>query len=112
MKTLSQHIMKTLLTSTALATLLRTSAQAQHDVDITLHDNGDNTLEVRVRPPVMLGPVFSSVVFTLRWATGSGTTLGDAVAVADAGISITTSGGEQQADGSPTRCSRDSASSC
>ncbi len=90
--------MKALLTSTALATLLRTSAQARQDVDITLHDNGDNTLEVRVRPPVMLGPVFSSVVFTLRWATGSGPTSGEAVALADAGISITTSGDEQQAD--------------
>lgn len=98
MKTLHNQLVKALLTSTALATLLRTSAQAQHDVDISLHDNGDNTLEVRLRPPVMLGPVFSSVVFTLRWASGSGTTLGDAVAVADAGISITTSGDEQQAD--------------
>ena len=80
MKPLHNQLVKALLTSTALATLLRTSAQAQQDVDITLHDNGDNTLEVRVRPPVMLDPVFSSVVFTLRWATGSGTTLGEAVA--------------------------------
>jgi hypothetical protein len=99
MKTLSQYTMKALLTSTALATLLRTSAQAQQDIDITLHDNGDNTLEVRVRPPVMLDPLFSSVVFTLKWTTGSGITMNDAVSAADVGIGISPSGGQQQADG-------------
>ena len=99
MKTLSHYTMKALLTSTALATLIRTSAQERQDVDITLHDNGDNTLEVRVRPPHMLDPVFSSVVFTLRWSTGSGIHLNDAVSAAHAGMTITPSDGQQQADG-------------
>lgn len=95
----SNTIVKALLTSTALATLLRTSAQAQQDVDITLHDNGDNTLEVRVRPPVLLDPVVSSVVFTLRWSTGSGIDLNEAVSAAHTGMTITPSDGRQVADG-------------
>lgn len=40
---------------------------AQPQVDITLADNGNNQLEVRLRPNGPFNEVVSGVVFTLRW---------------------------------------------
>lgn len=59
----------------ALATGL--SAQAQlPQVDITLVDNGNNELEVRVRPDGDFDGLFSSLVFTIRWDASSNADLG------------------------------------
>lgn len=80
--------MRSLLTATALATLIRNSAHAQENVDITLLDGGDRSLEVRLRSAQDPGRIPSSIVFTLRWRSESDITLLDPVPVAgmDAGV--------------------------
>lgn len=58
------------------AMLSGTSSTAQPNVDITLADNGNNELEVRVRPDGPFDGIFSSLVFTIKWATADGADLG------------------------------------
>ncbi|MBK7945256.1 MAG: hypothetical protein IPJ85_08105 [Flavobacteriales bacterium] len=43
------------------------SATAQPTVDVVLADNGNNQLEVRLRPTGSFDGVISNLVFTLRW---------------------------------------------
>ena len=62
----------------AVLTALLVPAQAQlPNVDITLVDNGNNELEVRVRPDADFDGLFSSLVFTIRWNASTGTDLGN-----------------------------------
>lgn len=71
--------MKDILRLQCLALLLFTgfSAQAQlPTVDITMHETGTGSLEVRVRPDAFFDGVFSSVVFTVRWLDADGVSLG------------------------------------
>lgn len=58
------------------AIFISTSSTAQPNVDITLVDNGNNELEVRVRPDGPFDGIFSSLVFTIKWATVDGADLG------------------------------------
>ncbi|MCB0792674.1 MAG: T9SS type A sorting domain-containing protein [Flavobacteriales bacterium] len=62
--------------------LLTQVAAAQPNVDITLVDNGNNELEVRIRPDGDFSDFFSSIVFTIRWETASGAMLGNIAQVA------------------------------
>lgn len=60
--------MKKLATLLILVSACTSSfAQAPPMVDITLADNGNNQLEVRLRPNGPFQGVVSNVVFTLRW---------------------------------------------
>ena len=53
------------------------SASAQLPlVDITVVDNGLGELEVKLRPDNTFNGLFSALVFTIRWETASGATLG------------------------------------
>jgi len=71
--TLSKAISSALL---LCAIFVSTSSIAQPNVDITLVDNGNNELEVRVRPDGPFDGIFSSLVFTIKWATVDGADLG------------------------------------
>jgi len=51
-------------------------ANAQPLVDITLVDNGNNEIEVRVRPDGPFGGIFSASVFTIRWSASDNADLG------------------------------------
>jgi len=54
-----------------------TSSKAQQpNVDITLVDNGNNELEVRVRPDGPFDGIFSSLVFTIKWTASDSADLG------------------------------------
>jgi Secretion system C-terminal sorting domain len=66
-------------------------------LDATLVDNGNNQLELRVRPDGFFDGLFSSLVFTIRWDAASGANLGSLTPVppADEYIGINKSGGEQ-----------------
>jgi hypothetical protein len=46
-------------------------------VDIAALDTGVQEVEMRIRPDAFFNGVFSSAVFTLRWNTAEGITLGD-----------------------------------
>lgn len=50
-----------------LAGSLALSGTAQPVVDITMADNGNNQLEIRLRPNGSFANIVSNVVFTLRW---------------------------------------------
>lgn len=56
---------KLLLPLVALS--LATAVSAQPTVDITMADNGNNQLEIRLRPNGPFSSIVSNVVFTLRW---------------------------------------------
>ncbi len=80
-----------------LASLAAQLAFAQLPMlDATLVDNGNNQLEVRVRPDATFDGLFSSVVFTIRWDASSGANLGPITAVspADEYMNVIKSGGE------------------
>ena len=65
------------ITGLSLATaLIATSAIAQSPVDIGLHHNG-TMLEVHVRPQSDFNGIFSSLVYTIKWDSNSGASLGD-----------------------------------
>lgn len=72
------NISRSITTAFAGLALLAMPAlmQAQPNVDITLVDNGNNELEVRVRPDAGFDGIFSSLVFTLRWNANDGADLG------------------------------------
>ncbi|MCB0779730.1 MAG: T9SS type A sorting domain-containing protein [Flavobacteriales bacterium] len=72
-------------------------------VDITLVDNGNNQLEVRVRPDADFDESFSSIVFTIRWSAASGADLGAVQQLAPAAqyMPIGKSGGQN--DNGPDR---------
>jgi hypothetical protein len=59
--------MKTTATLSILACLAGLNSLAEQRIDITLADNGNNQLEVRLRPTGPFNDVVSGVVFTLRW---------------------------------------------
>lgn len=59
--------MKRATTLAAILGSIGLSSMAQPVVDITLADNGNNQLEVRLRPNGPFNHVVSNVVFTLRW---------------------------------------------
>jgi len=82
----------------ALLALFTDSAFAQLPlVDATLVDNGNNELEVRVRPDGFFDGLFSSIVFTIKWDAADGANLGSITQPlpADEYISINKSGAEQ-----------------
>lgn len=69
-----------LLRSACVALLLLTGqfavAQGLPLVDITLVDNGNNELEVRIRPDADFDGYFASTVFTIRWNASDNANLG------------------------------------
>ena len=75
MTTLKRSILPSLFTA-FLAILLSSSSTAQPNVDITLLDNGNNELEVRIRPDGPFDGIFSSLAFTIRWNENDGADLG------------------------------------
>jgi hypothetical protein len=86
---------RTLLTS--LAFVLGATAQAQLPlVDATLVDNGNNELEMRIRPDNGFDGLFASIVFTVRWDAASGASIGavSGVSPADEYITVIKSGPE------------------
>ncbi len=89
--------MKKILLLLVLATITGLNSRAQATVDITLVRSG-NTLDVRVRPSDYFDGVFSSLVFTLRWESGSSIALAPATAPDDASITTARSG-QAHADG-------------
>jgi len=56
--------------------LISNTISAQPIVDIVLVDNGNNELEVRVRPDGPFDGIFSSLVFTIQWTTSDMADLG------------------------------------
>lgn len=74
-------IFKTFSKATSAALLLFTFfvssySEAQPNVDITLVDNGNNELEVRVRPDGPFDGIFSGLVFSIKWSTADSADLG------------------------------------
>lgn len=81
----------------ALSLLLGATTQAQLPlVDATLVDNGNNEIEMRIRPDNSFDGLFASIVFTIRWDAASGANLGviTGVSPADEYISVIKSGPE------------------
>lgn len=76
MKAISTKFNSIVLAATFLTGL---SASAQSPVDVGLFDDGNNNLEIRVKPNSNFDGIFSSVVFTVRWDNYSGATLGDPI---------------------------------
>lgn len=68
----------TLISATAISSILALSAVGQGNVDIGLHQNGQGQLEVKVRPQSDFNGIFSSLVFSIRWDRNSGASLGAA----------------------------------
>lgn len=60
-----------------VATLGIGGATAQSTVDVGLFDDGNNNLELRVRPNSNFDGIFSNLVFTVRWDANTNATLGD-----------------------------------
>src|SRR5688572_22021510 len=54
-------------------------ANAQPVVDIGIFPKGTDTLEVRMMPKGTFNGVVSNIVFTLRWESGCGSSLGNVV---------------------------------
>ncbi len=70
--------MKALLTSLALGFCIVTaSAQVYPHIDIALEANANGDLDVKVRPDGAFDEIFSSLVFTIRWNTSDGASLGN-----------------------------------
>lgn len=63
---------------TAAAAVIGLAATAQQPVDLGLYQQGDG-LEIRVRPQSDFDGIFSNIVFTLRWESSSGATLGQVI---------------------------------
>ena len=70
------NALRTLLLGFPLMVAIPSSAQLP-TVDITLVDNGLGEVEVRFRPDLAFDGLFSGLVFTIRWETVSGATLGN-----------------------------------
>jgi hypothetical protein len=72
---------------------------AQGTVDIGLHYNGHDALEVKVRPTSDFDGIFSSLVFALRWDKNSDITLGNAVSSESTPYVMTTKSGQKRENG-------------
>ncbi|MCB9170747.1 MAG: T9SS type A sorting domain-containing protein [Flavobacteriales bacterium] len=103
MKNVIRAHMRSLLLLSALLGGMTTamSGVAQPNVDITLVDNGNNELEVRLRPDGDFSDFFSSIVFTIRWDATSPANLGNVSQVMPeaAYIPVAKSGDDTTANG-------------
>src|SRR5882672_3618882 len=86
------------LTAATLA-LAMAPTFAQGTVDIGLHYNGHDALEVKVRPSSDFDGIFSSLVFALRWDKNSDITLGNAVSSGSSPYVLTTKSGAKRENG-------------
>lgn len=64
-----------------LALMLAPAKAQLPTLDITVATNVNNELEVKVRPDQYFDGLFSSIVFTIRWGTASGASLGQTAQV-------------------------------
>jgi hypothetical protein len=72
---------------------------AQGTVDIGLHYNGHDALEVKVRPSSDFDGIFSSLVFALRWDKNSDITLGNPSATESSPYVLTSKSGQKRENG-------------